>query len=112
MLNSVCLIGRAVADCKLLGKEESQVASFDLAIDSGVKNADGTYRTSFVQCKAFGSQKDVLAKSLKKGEKVGITGRLVQVEFIRRDGTKASTLEVYVEKVELLSKKQDKEDVE
>ena len=107
MLNSVVLVGRAVADCKLYGKEDSQVASFDLAVDSGVKNSDGTYRTSFIPCKAFGSQKDILAKSLKKGEKVGITGRLVQVEFLKKDGTKASTLEVYVERVELLSPKQE-----
>ena len=48
---------------------------------------------------------DELAKALRKGSLVGVDGRIRQRSWERRDGTKATTLEVIANQVEFLEPK-------
>ena len=106
MLNSINLIGRLVSDPELR-KTNSDVsfATFTLAVDNPVKEADGTRGTCFLDCRIFREQAENLVKFTRKGHKVGVTGAIAQRNFVRNDGSKGRAYEVYVDSVEYLEPK-------
>ena len=96
MLNIVALMGRLTDEPKLFtskdGKEGGSVSVFTLAVN------EGEARTSFIDIKVF--DKDKVVSYLHKGDQIGITGRLVQEKFTRKDGTQGSTLVVVANNIE------------
>ena len=96
MLNIVALMGRLTDEPKLFtskdGKEGGSVSVFTLAVN------EGEARTSFIDIKVF--DKDKVVSYLHKGDQIGITGRLVQEKFTRKDGTQGSSLIVIANNIE------------
>ena len=108
MLNIVALMGRLTDEPKLFvskdGKEGGSVSVFTLAVN------EGEARTSFIDIKVF--DKDKVVSYLHKGDQIGITGRLVQEKFTRKDGTQGSSLIVVANNIEfgqLLEADEDEE---
>ena len=106
MLNRVCLIGRLVSDPELR-KSNSDVsfATFTIAVDNTLKEADGTRGTCFLDGRVFGTQADNLVKYTRKGDRVAVDGSLNQRNFIRQDGSKGKSIEVIVDSVTFLEPK-------
>ena len=73
MVNRVVLVGRLVKDPELR-KTNSDIsfATFTLAVDNRVKEADGTRGTIFIDCRVFRDQADSLVKNTRKGSKIAI----------------------------------------
>ena len=70
-MNSINIIGRLTSDPTLRTSEKgNQIANFSVAVDDTGK------RTDFFDCAAFTKTAETVSKYLKKGCKVGITGRL------------------------------------
>ena len=110
MVNRVVLVGRLVKDPELR-KTNSDIsfATFTLAVDNRVKEADGTRGTIFIDCRVFRDQADSLVKNTRKGSKVAVDGSLNQRNFERRDGTKGKVIEIVVDSVTFLDPNPNRE---
>jgi len=103
MLNQIVLVGRITRDIVVNKSEKgNKVATISLAIPRSFKNSEGNYDTDFVDCVAF----DVIAENTKeyckKGDIVGVKGR-VQSRVIEKEDKRESVVEIIAEKVTFLS---------
>ncbi len=106
MLNRIVLVGRLTKDPELRRTlNEIPVASFTLAVDDGFKDTEGNPTTTFVDVTVFNKQADNVAKFCRKGNMVGVDGRIHQRRFERKDGTKGSVIEVIASNVSFLEPK-------
>ena len=110
MVNRVVLVGRLVKDPELR-KTNSDIsfATFTLAVDNRMKEADGTRGTIFIDCRVFRDQADSLVKNTRKGSKIAVDGSLNQRNFERRDGTKGKAIEIVVDSVTFLDPNPNRE---
>ncbi len=107
MINRVVLVGRLTRDPELRKtNSDVAVASFSIAVDSRMKNAEGEWGTTFLNCSIFGNQADNVFKFTRKGSLVGVEGSLNQRNFVRKDGTKGSVIEVICDRVAFLDRKE------
>lgn len=106
MVNRVVLVGRLTRDPELRKTNSDRaVASFTLAVDNRGKGADGKKTASFIPVTVWNEQANNVCKFVRKGSLVGVDGRLQQRSFERKDGTKASVLEVVADSVQFLEPK-------
>lgn len=97
MLNQVVMVGRLVNDPEV--KEEK--AYITLAVQRSYKNANGEYDTDFIGCVLFNNIATNTAEYCKKGDIVGVKGRL------QSNDETDNKIEVIAEKVTFLSSKKD-----
>lgn len=77
MLNQVVLVGRLSHDLEIKEIEESKKGlDIVLAVPRSFKNSDGIYETDFINCKVYGNMVDSAFEYCKKGDLLGIRGRL------------------------------------
>ena len=81
----------------------TQVLEFSVAVTS----ATATKNTIWTKCTLFGERGGRLAQYLTKGTQVAVSGEVNLREWQDRDGGKRSTLEVRVDKVEMIGKRDD-----
>lgn len=113
MINRVVLVGRLTRDPELRKtNSDVAVASFTLAVDDRSKNAEGKQNTNFIPVTVWREQATNVCKFVRKGSLVGVDGRIVQRSFERKDGTKASALEVVADSVKFLEPKGAKNNAE
>lgn len=105
MINRVVLVGRLVRDPELRRTASGiPVATFTVAIDNRVKsNAEKS--TSFIPCVVWNQAADNMAKYTRKGSLVGIDGRIVQRNYDKKEGGRASVVEVVCDSVQFLEPK-------
>ncbi len=104
MLNQVVLVGRLTKDVEAKELEDGKkVSNITLAIPRSYKNAEGVYETDFVECVLWNSIAENTAEYCKKGDIVGIKGRLQTDSFEKEEGEKVFKLNVIAEKVTFLS---------
>ena len=103
-MNRVNLSGNATKDV-VLQKTNSGLSfcSFGVAVKRNFKNNDGEYETDFINCVAWRTTADYLAKYLKKGSKVIVSGAIQTRTYDATDGTKKYVTEVVVDDAEVLS---------
>ena len=91
MLNQVVLVGRLTRDIVVNKSDKGvKVATISLAIPRSFKNSEGLYDTDFVDCVAFDSIASNTSEYCKKGDIVGVKGR-VQSRTIENEGKKEKT---------------------
>ena len=104
MLNQVVLVGRLTSDLEAKELEDGKkVTNMTLAIPRSFKNADGEYETDFVECTLWNNIAENTAEYCKKGDIVGVKGRLQTNNYEKEDGSKVFKLDVVAEKVTFLS---------
>lgn len=93
-INSVVLVGRLTKDPELRATTSgANVCSFTLAVD----DYNGKEKSAhFIECVAWEQPAKFLCAYCKKGSLVGLTGKLIQRSYDRKDGTKAYVVEVLV----------------
>ncbi len=105
MVNSVMLVGRLAQDIEIKtldsGKEVTKVS---LAVNRSFKNPDGVYETDFFDCILWEGIAKNASEYCKKGDTVGIRGRL-QTYTYEKDDVKHKSVEIIVEKLTFLSSK-------
>ena len=110
MLNQLVLVGRLTRDIKINKTDKGRkVATISLAIPRSFKNMEGTYDTDFVDCIAFENIAENTAMYCKKGDIVGIKGRIQTRDVELEDETHKKYVEVIAEKVTFLSSKKAEE---
>ena len=104
MLNQVVLVGRLTSDLEAKELEDGKkVTNMTLAIPRSFKNAEGEYETDFIDCSLWNSIAENTAEYCKKGDIVGVKGRLQSSSFEKEDGNKEFRTQVMAEKVTFLS---------
>ena len=104
MLNQVVLVGRLTKDLETKELEDGKtVCNVTLAIPRSFKNADGEYETDFVECVLWNAVAQNTAEYCKKGDIVGIKGRIQTDSYEKENGEKAFKVNVIAEKVTFLS---------
>lgn len=107
-MNQVTLTGNLCRDIELRNTVSgSYVGSTAIAVRRDRKNDKGEYETDFFDVKLFGSQAEFAAKYLRKGDKVGITGRVQIRDYVSRDGVKGRAVEIMVNGIESLEGKEE-----
>lgn len=109
MLNQVVLVGRLTSDPEIKEVGESKVLNITIANQRSYKNKDGEYEADFINCTLWNSVAEHTAEYVKKGDLVGITGRLQCESYEDKEGNKRYTTKVNVEKVSFLSSKKSEE---
>lgn len=97
-MNVVCLVGRLTADPELRQTTNGiNVCSFSIAVGSSSKNADGTYKTDFINCVAWRNSAEFLTKYFKKGQMIGLNGSIQTRQYQDKDtGKNRTAFEVIV----------------
>ena len=99
MINQVVLVGRLVKDVE----KDGNLAKIVLAVPRSFKNADGIYETDFIPCTLLGPVADNVSEYCKRGDIVGIKGRIQSnngIELIAEKVTFLSSSQKHTETVE------------
>lgn len=113
MLNQVVLVGRLISD-PIIEKDENgkESSKITLAIPRSFKNANGEYETDFIAINVFGTIATNTCEYCKKGDIIGVKGRLQCENEEKDNGTIVYIQKVIAEKVTFLSSKKTTEDEE
>lgn len=106
MINNVVLIGRLTRDVDLRHTPRNQaVGQFTLAVNWNFKNQNGEYDADFINCVIWGKSAENFANWTKKGNLVGITGRVQTRNYENQQGQRVYVTEVVAESFQLLEKR-------
>lgn len=101
-MNSVNLIGYVANDIALKTTEGGKpYVNFAIGINGK--------KTEFIQCCAWANIAESLEKYVKKGNKIGISGHLVRVQYKGKDGKMVYSQPVQVDYVDFFSKNTDEQ---
>ncbi len=103
MLNQVVIAGRLTKDPDIQTTENNRKRTYiTVAVPRSYKNVDGTYDTDFIKCVLWNGIAENACEYCKKGDIVGIKGR-IQTSNYEKDGEKIYSTDVIAEKVTFLS---------
>lgn len=109
-INRVCLSGHVTRDSELRATQSgTDVLNFSVAVNDSRKNQQtGQWEDfpNYIDCTLWGARAQGLSRILKKGVLVCLTGKLHQSSW-ERDGLKRTKIEVYVDDVEVLRRKEE-----
>ncbi len=111
MMNQFCCVGRLVSDPEKQTSENGKsYLNFTLAVPRSYKNADGEYETDFIDAVTFGPVADNATEYCKKGDLVGIKGRIETSVYENEAGEKKKSTQVVADRITFLSSARIKED--
>lgn len=106
-MNSCVLVGNLTKDVELRQvSENTSCAMFTLAVARDFKNPDGTTTTDFISCVAWNGQANFLSRYCKKGDKIGIVGRIQARNYQDQQGQTHFITEVICNSVESYTKRE------
>ena len=111
MINSVNLTGRLTRNPELR-KTQSDIAitNITLAVNRTFTDANGERQADFINCVLFRKTAEIAQQYLRKGNLVGVTGRLQSRSYDNKDGQRVFVTEVVVENLAFLESKQQSQD--
>ena len=110
MLNQAVLVGRIVREPELKETEKGNVTNITLAVPRSFKNSNGEYDTDFISCVLWKGVAENTVEYCKKGDLVGIKGRIQTRDVELEDESHRKYVEVVAEKVTFLSSKRPEAD--
>lgn len=101
-MNNVCLIGRLTADPEIRYTqiENIMVAQFSLAVNRAYAKQGEERKADFITIVAWGKTAEFCSKYFRKGQQVGVTGRIETGSYDDKDGKKVYTTKVIAEHVD------------
>ncbi len=104
-LNKVIIIGRFTKDPELRYTQGgTSICSFSVANNrTYVSAGEKKEQVSFFNCVAWAKTGEVIAEYCKKGQRIGIEGRLQQRSWDDQEGNKRQTVEIVVDNFQFLS---------
>lgn len=110
MLNQTVIVGRLVKDPELYETEKgNKVTNITLAVPRSFKNMDGEYDTDFISCVLWKGIAENTVEYCKKGDLLGVKGRIQSRKINIDEETRREILEVVAEKVTYLSSRKTDE---
>lgn len=105
MLNQIIIVGRLVRDPEIKELENGKSANITLAVPRSYKNANGDYETDYIDCVLWHSVATSTTEYCKKGDLIGVKGRLQSTTHDDGDGHYTKKMEVIAEKITFLRSK-------
>jgi single-strand DNA-binding protein len=103
MINNVTLVGRLTKDPELKFTPNGVAnATFTLAVNRSFTNQQGEREADFIQCVAWKKTAENLANFQKKGNQIGVVGRIQTRNYEGQDGKRIYITEVVAENVQFL----------
>ena len=103
MLNRTVLVGRLTRDVELRYTPNGvAVANFNIAVNRPFTNQQGEREADFINCVAFRKIAENLANYQKKGNLIGIDGRIQTRNYEGQDGKRIYVTEIVAESVQFL----------
>lgn len=101
-MNNVSLVGRLTRDPEIKATNSgSSYARFSVAVDRRGKDAG----TDFINIVAFGKTSEFIERYFRKGQRIGINGRIQTGSYEGKGGKKVYTFDVIAENVEFVESK-------
>ena len=103
MINQVVLVGRLTRDPELR-HTQSNIANlrFTVAVNRQFANQQGERQADFINCVAWRAQAENMARFLKKGSLIGVTGRIETGSYQNQQGQTVYTTDVIADSVQFL----------
>ena len=109
-MNKVELIGRITTDPELKYTQSNKAYTrFTLAVNRGFKNEDGESEADFISVVAWEKRAETICKYVKKGNRLGLVGRIQTGSYEKEDGTRGYLTDVIVGELEFLENKPKEE---
>jgi len=103
-MNSWSFSGHCAADAESrFTPSGDAVVSFSVGVKSGFGDRA---TTTWARCQMWGKRGEAVSQYLVKGQLVGVTGEVTLREYDKKDGSKGSSLEVRVNDLTLLGKRE------
>lgn len=110
-MNFVALKGNLARDVEKRALDNGTiVVRFTVAVKRRRKGKDGQYGTSFINCTAFGTTADLIARYFKKGSPILVSDGEWVTGSYEKDGTKVYTNECYVNSFDFCGKTEEKKE--
>lgn len=108
MLNKIMIMGRLTRDPEIrMTQNGTAVVSFTIACDRDRKDQDGGKQTDFVDCVAWRSTAEFVAKYFVKGRMAIVDGRLQLRDWTDNSGNKRRATEIVADSVYFGDSKKD-----
>ena len=109
-MNKVIIIGRTTKDIELkVTPSGTSVAEFSIAVKRPFKS-NSEQESDFFNCVAYSKVAETASKYVKKGDQVGVEGRLQTRNYTNKEGRKIYITEIIAESVEFLQTKRADEE--
>lgn len=106
MINRVTLIGRLVRDPDLRRTNDgTMVASFTIAVNRNYTAKDGQQQADFINCVVWRKTAETLEKYCRKGNLIGLDGRLQTRTYENAQGQRVFATEVVCDNIQFLESK-------
>ena len=106
MMNNFFGVGRLVADPEVKESENGKkYSNFTIAVQRSYKNADGVYDADFLDVVAFGPMAETTSEYCKKGDIIGIKGRVETSSYENEDGEKKKSIQIVADRISFISSK-------
>lgn len=104
-MNRVVLVGRITKDPDLrYTSSQIAVVSFTIAVNRTYQKQNGEREADFINCVVWRTQAENLAKFVKKGQLIGVDGR-IQTRTYEQDGQTRYVTEVLCDQITFLEPK-------
>ena len=106
-MNNINLVGRLTKDPDLkVTASNLSVCNFTLAVNRAFKNQEGKIEADFINCVAFRSDADNIAKYVSKGQQLAVNGRLEIKSYEGNDGVKRISSNVIINSFTFIAQSQ------
>ena len=104
-MNRVVLVGRLVKDPELKRTTaDIPVVQFTIAVNRQFAGQNGERQADFISCVVWRQQAENLAKYMRKGNQIGVDGRLQVRTYEDAGGVKRYVTEVVCDQIQFLEK--------
>lgn len=108
-MNNIVLLGRLTKDADIRSTQSGKVvASFTLAVDRPYTQ-NGKREVDFIACQIWGKSAEVLGKSVHRGQRILLEGRLQIRQYTDKNGNKRTAAEVVADRFEFIERKEQTE---
>lgn len=105
MINRVVLVGRLTHDPELRKTSSgSSVANFSIAVNNRFARNEEN-KASFFRVSCWNQTAEFVAQYVRKGNLVGVDGRIEQNSYVNNAGQKVNTYDIVADSVQLLESK-------
>lgn len=105
-MNNVSLVGRLTRDPDVRYTDNGlSIARINVAVDRRFKKEGDEVTADFPSCVAFGKTAEFIEKYFKKGQRIGLTGRIQTESYTNKEGQRVYTTDIVVENVEFVESK-------
>ena len=106
-MNVIALMGRLTRDPEVkFGQSGKAYGRFSIAVNRQYQKDE----VDFINCVAFGKTAELIGEYFRKGQQIGVVGRLQMNQYETANGEKRTTYDVIVDSFDFVGNKNDNQE--